>query len=106
MNRMSDPSGPHLAPPDLGRLRAVLAQAAGWYRERLLRDRPPLVVAVLGDRGLVDLAVDTPAGRRWQLGYAPASRGSTALVQHLRSLGFADRSCSTPAPRSPAGTAR
>jgi len=91
MNRMSDPGAPNLAAPDLGRLRAVLAQAAGWYRERLLRDRPPLVVAVLGDRGLVDLAVDTPAGRRWQLGYAPASRGSGALVEHLRSLGFADR---------------
>jgi len=91
MNRMSDPGAPNLAAPDLGRLRAVLAQAAGWYRERLLRDRPPLVVAVLGDRGLVDLAVDTPAGRRWQLGYAPASRGSTALVQHLRGCGFTDR---------------
>ncbi len=91
MNRMSDPGAPHLAPPDLGRLRAVLAQAAGWYRERLLTDRPPLAVATLADRGLVDLAVDTPAGRRWQLGYAPASRGSAALVQHLRGCGFSDR---------------
>jgi len=91
MNRMSDPAAPHLAAPDLGRLRAVLAQAAGWYRERLLTDRPPLAVATLADRGLVDLAVDTPAGRRWQLGYAPASRGSTALVQHLRGCGFTDR---------------
>ncbi len=91
MNRMSDPGAPNLAAPDLGRLRAVLAQAASWYRERLLTDRPPLAVAVLRDRGLVDLAADTPAGRRWRLGYAPASRGSGALVEHLRSLGFADR---------------
>jgi len=91
MRRMTDPAAPHLAPPDLGRLRAVLAEAAGWYRERLLRDRPPLAVATLADRGLVDLAVDTPAGRRWQLGYAPASRGSAALVQHLRGCGFSDR---------------
>ncbi len=91
MNRMTDPGAPNPAALDLGRLRAVLAQAAGWYRERLLTDRPPLVVAVLRDRGLVDLAVDTPAGRRWQPGYAPASRGSTALVQHLRGCGFTDR---------------
>ncbi len=91
MRRMTDPAGPDLAPPDLGRLRAVLAEAARWYRERLLTDRPPLVVAVLRERGLVDLAVETPAGRRWQLGYAPTSRGSGALVEHLRSLGFADR---------------
>jgi len=91
MNRMSDPAGPNLAAPDLGRLRAVLAEAARWYRERLLTDRPPLVVAVLRDRGLVDLAADTPPGRRWQLGYAPASRGSAALVQHLRGCGFTDR---------------
>jgi len=91
MNRMTDPSGPDLAPPDLGRLRAALAEAARWYRERLLTDRPPLAVATLTDRGLVDLAADTPAGRRWQLGYAPASRGSTALVHHLREYGFTDR---------------
>jgi len=89
--RMTDPAGSNLAAPDLGRLRAVLAEAARWYRERLLIDRPPLVVAVLRDRGVVDLAVETPAGRRWQLGYAPTSRGSAALVQHLRGCGFADR---------------
>jgi len=91
MNRMTDPAAPNPAPPDLGRLRAALAEAARWYRERLLTDRPPLVVAVLRDRGLVDLAADTPPGRRWQLGYAPASRGSAALVQHLRGCGFSDR---------------
>jgi len=89
--RMTDPGPPNLAPPDPARLRAVLAEAARWYRERLLTDRPPLVVAVLRDRGLVDLAVETPPGRRWQLGYAPASRGSAALVQHLHGCGFTDR---------------
>jgi DNA primase len=89
--RMTDPGAPNLAPPDLGRLRAALAEAARWYRERLLTDRPPLVVAVLRNRGLVDLAADTPAGQRWQLGHAPATRGSTALVGHLRGCGFTDR---------------
>jgi len=89
--RMTDPGAPNPAPLDLGRLRAALAEAARWYRERLLIDRPPPVVAVLRDRGLVDLAVETPAGRRWQLGYAPASRGSAALVEHLRGCGFTDR---------------
>jgi len=91
MRRMTDPSGPNLAAPDLGRLRAALAEAARWYRERLLTDRPPLAVATLADRGLVDLAADTPPGRRWQLGHAPTSRGSAALVQHLRGCGFSDR---------------
>ena len=91
MNRMSDPGAPNLAAPDLGRLRAALAEAARWYRDRLLTDRPPLVVAVLRDRGLVDLAADAPPGRRWQPGYAPASRGSNTLVQHLRGCGFTDR---------------
>jgi len=88
---MTDPAGPDLAPPDLGRLRAAMAEAARWYRERLLSDRPPLAVATLADRGLVDLAADTPPGRRWQLGYAPASRGSTEVLEHLRGSGFTDR---------------
>ena len=91
MRGMTDPGTPNLAPPDLGRLRAALAEAAHWYRERLLVDRPPLAVSTLADRGLADLSADTVAGRRWQLGYAPASRGSTALVEHLRGCGFTDR---------------
>ena len=78
MRGMTDPGAPNLAPPDLGRLRAALAEAARWYRERLLVDRPPLVMATLADRGLADLSAQTTAGRRWQLGYAPAGRGSVA----------------------------
>lgn len=89
--RMTDPATPNLAPPNLERLCAALAGAARWYRERLLIDRPPLVVEVLRDRGLVDRAADTPAGRRWQLGYAPASRGSAGLVGHLHGCEFTDR---------------
>jgi len=88
---MTDPAGPDLVPPDLGRLRADLTGAARWYRERLLSDRPPLAVATLADRGLVDLAADTPPGRRWQLGYAPASGGSNEVLEHLRGSGFTDR---------------
>lgn len=91
MRGMTGPAAPNLAPPNVGRLRIVLAEAARWYRERLLTDRPPLAVATLTDRGLVDLAAVTPAGRRWQLGYAPAGRGSAALVQHPRGAGFTDR---------------
>ncbi len=87
---MTDPAGPDLAPPDLGRLRAAMAGAARWYRERLLSDRPPLAVATLADRGLIDLAADTSPGRRWQLGYAPASRGCNEVVEHLRGSGFTD----------------
>jgi len=87
---MTDPVGPDLAPPDLGRLRAALAEAAAWYRERLLTDRPPLAVATLADRGLVDLAADTSPGRRWQLGYAPVSRGCNEVLEHLRGCGFTD----------------
>jgi len=91
MRGMTGPAAPNLAPPNVGRLRIVLAEAARWYRERLLTDRPPLAVATLTDRGLVDLAAVAPAGRRWQLGYAPAGRGSAALVQHPRGAGFTDR---------------
>lgn len=88
--------------PRVRRLRAVLAAAAGWYRQRLLVDRASAVVGLLQDRGLVDLAVDTPAGRRWQAGYAPprhtapsgygnrtaAGERGDGLVAHLGRSGF------------------
>lgn len=102
MRGMTGPAAPNLAPPNVGRLRIVLAEAARWYRERLLTDRPPLAVATLTDRGLVDLAAVTPAGRRWQLGYAPAGRPPSCSTCAGR--GSPTASCSTPASPYPAGT--
>jgi len=74
---------------DDARLRAALEAAAGWYRVRLLALRPAAVVGLLRDRGLVDLAVATPAGLRWRVGHAPGGLSRTALVEHLRRCGFA-----------------
>ena len=68
-------------------LRAVLADAAAWYRDRLLGDAEP-AVGLLRGRGLVDLAADTPPGLRWRFGYAPA--GTALLLTHLRSRGHPD----------------
>ncbi len=73
---------------DDGRLRAALEEAAGWYRVRLVAARPAAVVGVLRDRGLADLAVATPAGLRWRMGYAPGGVSRTELVEHLRRCGF------------------
>jgi len=70
------------------RLRAVLEEAAGCYRVRVLVLRPAVVVGVLRDRGLADLVVGTPAGLRWRVGHAPGGVSRTELVQHLRRCGF------------------
>lgn len=68
---------------DTARLRAALEAAAGWYRAGLLGGRPAAVVGLLRDRGLADLAVDTPVGLRWRVGYAPGGPGRTRLVGYL-----------------------
>ncbi len=81
-------SDPELVGVGVGRVRAVLSAAAAWYRERLLVDRPRLVVDLLGRRGLVDLSVDTPIGRRWHAGYAPTGPAGTGLVTALGGQGF------------------
>jgi len=78
------PDGPAVAEPTL---RAVLADAAGWYRGQLLAGAEP-AVGLLRGRGLIDLAVDTPAGLRWRFGYAPD--GGHHLLTHLRGLGHPD----------------
>jgi len=75
---------------DTARLRAALDAAAGWYRARLLVDRPPAAVGLLRDRGLADLAVDTPVGLRWRVGHAPGSPGRAGLVGYLRGRGFTE----------------
>jgi len=74
-------------PPADAALRAVLADAATFYRARLLEGGEP-AVGLLRGRGLVDLAVDTPAGLRWRFGYAPD--GGHHLLTHLRILGHPD----------------
>jgi len=75
---------------DTTRLRAALEAAAGWYRTGLLADRPAAGVGLLRDRGLADLGVDTPAGLRWRVGYAPDGPGRTGLVGYLRRRGFTE----------------
>ncbi len=75
---------------DTARLRAVLDAAAGWYRAGLLVDRPPAAVGLRRDRGLADLAVDTPAGLRWRVGHAPGSPARAGLVGYLRGRGFTE----------------
>ena len=84
---MSNPTPPGPARPPEAVLRAVLADAAAFYRARLLGDAEP-AVGLLRGRGLVDLAADTPPGRRWQFGYAAA--GTALLLTHLRSRGHPD----------------
>ncbi len=84
MTRMTDPA----TRTRDGRLRAALEEAAGWYRVRLLVLRPAVVVSLLRDRGLADLAVGTPAGLRWRVGHAPGGVSRTELVEHLRRSGF------------------
>jgi len=74
-------------PPAEAALRAVLADAAAFYRARLLQGGEP-AVGLLRGRGLIDLAVDTPAGLRWRFGYAPD--GGHHLLTHLRGLGHPD----------------
>jgi DNA primase len=90
------PHPPGLAPSEVSGadeseadLRAVLVEAAAWYRDRLLSQRPSRVLRLLGDRGLADLSVDTPAGVRWQLGYTPTGRNDR-LVSDLRTRGYPD----------------
>lgn len=102
---MTDPAGPDLAPPDLGRLRAAMAGAARWYRERLLSDRPPLAVATLADRGLVDLAADTPPGRRWQLATPPPAAAPPKSSSTCAGPGLPIASSPVLASPSPAATA-
>ena len=80
------PDGPAVAEPTL---RAVLADAAGWYRGPLLAGAEP-AVGLLRGRGLIDLAVDTPAGIRWQFGYAPGGFGGHLLTRHLQGRGHPD----------------
>lgn len=75
---------------DTARLCAALEAAAGWYRARLLADRPAAVVGLLRDRGLADLGVDTPAGMRWRVGYAPGGPGRVGLVGYLRGREFTE----------------
>ncbi len=84
---MSDVTGA-AARRDDARLRAALEEAAGWYRVRLVALRPAAVVGLLRERGLVDLAVATPAGLRWRVGHAPGGVSRTGLVEHLRRCGF------------------
>jgi DNA primase len=74
-------------PPGEAALRAVLADAATFYRTRLLEAGEP-AVGLLRGRGLVDLAADTPAGLRWGFGYA--ADGTHPLLTHLRGLGHPD----------------
>ena len=83
---MTDPTRP--AAPSEAALRAVLADAATFYRNRLLLGDAEPAVGLLRGRGLVDLAADTPAGLRWGFGYAPA--GTALLLTHLRSRGHPD----------------
>ena len=80
------PDGPVVAEPAL---RAVLADAAGWYRAQLLTG-VEAAVGLLRGRGLIDLAVDTPAGVRWQFGYAPGGFGGHLLTRHLQARGHPD----------------
>jgi len=80
-------SGGGQDPPAEAALRAVLADAAAFYRARLLEGGDP-AVGLLRGRGLIDLAVDTPAGLRWRFGYAPD--GGHHLLTHLRGLGHPD----------------
>jgi len=64
------------------------------------------VVGLLRDRGLVDLAVDTPAGVRWRVGYALGGPGRAGLVDYLRHRGFTDTemvAAGLAAPASPDG---
>jgi DNA primase catalytic core len=76
---------------EVASLRAVLEEAAAWYCAQL-RTSSSAAVGLLRDRGLVDLAEDTPIGLRWQLGHAPATPGSAdQLLTHLCELGHADR---------------
>jgi DNA primase len=76
---------------EVASLRAVLEEATAWYRRQLLAPSSSAAVGLLRDRGLVDLAKDTPIGLRWQLGHAPATPGSAGqLATHLRELGHAD----------------
>jgi DNA primase catalytic core len=75
---------------EVASLRAVLEEAAAWYRAQLLAPSSA-AVGLLRDRGLVDLAEDTPIGLQWQVGHAPASPGcADQLVTRLRDLGHAD----------------
>lgn len=60
-------------------LRAVLADAATYYRARLLEHGEP-AVGLLRGRGLVDLAADTPAGLRWQFGTPPTAATACSLT--------------------------
>ncbi len=84
----ASPDGPVVAEPAL---RAVLADAAGWYRGQLLAGAgAEAAVGLLRGRGLIDLAVDTPAGIRWQFGYAPGGFGGHLLTRHLQGRGHPD----------------
>jgi DNA primase len=84
------PDRPPPSAADLVRLRQVLGDAVAWYRGQLL-EHPGAAVELLRGRGLVDLAEDTPTGRRWQLGHAPTAPGrADLLVTQLRGRGYTD----------------
>lgn len=74
-------------------LRAALTEAARWYREQLLSEGGA-ALALLRDRGLVDLSVDTPASIRWYLGHAPpggrGTGGADRLSRHLLAAGHGE----------------
>ena len=72
----------------VGRVRAAVAAAAGWYRDRLVVDRPRAVLELLASRGLADLGGDTAIGRRWRAGHAPT--GGHALATALHGQGFTE----------------
>jgi len=81
---------PSVGDVEVARSRAVLEVAAAWYRERLVVDRPGVVVELLARRGLADLGADTALGLRWRVGYAPPGAAAAGVLTALGGRGFTD----------------
>lgn len=75
---------------EVARSRAVLEVAAAWYRERLVADRPGVVVELLVRRGLADLGADTALGSRWRVGYAWPGPAPGGVLIALHGQGITD----------------
>lgn len=76
-------------PVDVGQLRAALDAAARWYRGQLLH-HDTAARRLLHQRGLAELATDSPTGHRWDAGYTPTARTGDPTCAHLRRHGYPD----------------